>query len=166
MESDSQSLLDKQCQKKSSVTSAKSSVESDNDLYQDLIVEDLIVKDVNEILKRKQRKGKDIVEIRDDGTVKAVDSSADNEVDEVIDICDDEDDCDPEERLKRSKCLNINCRSGDDLQPCEAMFVFLHYGMKKTKEQLVCAQCFDVALKHQEVIKINFLKHFYLSLVL
>lgn len=52
----------------------------------------------------------------------------------------------PEAKL----CVNPNCMSGVDLQK-PANFVLTYFKLKKAKNQLVCAECFDVVSKHQQV---------------
>lgn len=52
----------------------------------------------------------------------------------------------PEAKL----CVNPNCMSGVDLQK-PANFVLTYFRLKKAKNQLVCAECFDVVCKHQQV---------------
>lgn len=52
----------------------------------------------------------------------------------------------PEAKL----CVNPNCMSGMDLQK-PANFVLTYFKLKKAKNQLVCAECFDVVSKHQQV---------------
>lgn len=52
----------------------------------------------------------------------------------------------PEAKL----CVNPNCMSGVDLQK-PANFVLTYFKLKKAKNQLVCAECFNVVCKHQQV---------------
>lgn len=52
----------------------------------------------------------------------------------------------PEAKL----CVNPNCMSGVDLEK-PANFVLTYFKLKKAKNQLVCAECFDVVSKHQQV---------------
>lgn len=52
----------------------------------------------------------------------------------------------PEAKL----CVNPICMSGVDLQK-PANFVLTYFKLKKAKNQLVCAECFDVVCKHQQV---------------
>lgn len=52
----------------------------------------------------------------------------------------------PEAKL----CVNPNCMSGVDLQK-PANFVLTYFKLKKAKNQLVCAECFNVVCKHHQV---------------
>lgn len=52
----------------------------------------------------------------------------------------------PEAKL----CVNPNCMSGMDLQK-PANFVLTYFKLKKAKNQLVCAECFNVVCNHQQV---------------
>lgn len=54
----------------------------------------------------------------------------------------------PEAKL----CVNPNCMSGVDLQK-PANFVLTYFKLKKAKNQLVCAECFNVVCKHHQVRK-------------
>lgn len=52
----------------------------------------------------------------------------------------------PEAKL----CVNPNCMSGVDLQK-PSNFVLTYFKLKKAKNQLVCAECFNVVCNHQQV---------------
>lgn len=155
MEVEKETVLDKNSDGTSTSMSRPASGRTNELIHSDVLVGDILMKDVNEIL-NKRRRVNAVIDLSNDQASKGEDQLTEGgKIDEVIDICDDDDDddenCDPEEKLKRSKCLNIKCKSGEDLQLCKAMFVFHYYGMKKAKDQRVCAQCFSRAVKHQEV---------------
>lgn len=79
---------------------------------------------------------------------------------EIINLDDDDDDedevcsntCEVYERKDRNynnNCMNPDCTSGVDLAP-PAMFVLTYFGMKKCRDQFICAECFNEVVKQQE----------------
>lgn len=74
------------------------------------------------------------------------------EVSDIELIClDDDDEAVQIKRPPEAKlCVNPNCMSGVDLHK-PANFVLTYFKLKKAKNQLVCAECFDVVCKHKQV---------------
>lgn len=69
---------------------------------------------------------------------------------ELICLDDDDDGVQIKRPPEAKLCVNPNCMSGVDLQK-PANFVLTYFKLKKAKNQLVCAECFDVVSKHQQV---------------
>lgn len=96
-----------------------------------------------------------------EGTNEKQSESDKTKEDEIINLADDDDDdevssntCEVYERQDRgyiNNCMNPDCTSGVDLAP-PAMFVLTYFNMKKCRDQFICAECFNVVVKHQEVI--------------
>lgn len=69
----------------------------------------------------------------------------------VIDITDDDDSINERRRKAENTCLNVCCKSGEDLAKAP-MFVVSYFGckLKKGKHE-VCAECFNTAVNHHKV---------------
>lgn len=111
----------------------------------------------NQDTSEKQNQGKSLKQNED--ISKTHDQSDKGKEDEIINLADDDDDevcsntCEVYERQDRgyiNNCMNPDCTSGIDLAP-PAMFVLTYFGMKKCRDQFICAECFNQVIKHQEV---------------
>lgn len=69
---------------------------------------------------------------------------------ELICLDDDDEGVQIKRPAEAKLCVNPNCMSGVDLQK-PGNFVLTYFKLKKAKNQLVCAECFNVVCKHQQV---------------
>ncbi|XP_054270353.1 histone-lysine N-methyltransferase eggless isoform X2 [Macrosteles quadrilineatus] len=69
---------------------------------------------------------------------------------EVICLVDDDDDV-KKKPPAAVNCVNPNCMSGEELAP-PASIVLSYFGLKRSKGQKVCAECFEEVIEHDKTL--------------